>query len=169
MRYSFIETAPKSPFSVPVRRIWIGGTLLVLLLLVVSALLHGYNGRMREELRGEKRTQETLRLQTAQLERQQAELEQQRSERWRITAADQLLADQIFDLLSLIPDDTTLTLFEFDGETILFEGVCRRFEPLHSGLERALAGRYTLLNDTHEMARGETRFSLRFGTKKEAQ
>jgi len=161
MDYSFIDQAAKSPFSPAVRRVWIGGGVLVTLLLAASVTLHLLNTELRMSAQKEQKAQQTILLQTAQLQAQEAQFEQKKGLWQQTIATDQLLADQLYDLLDLIPDDAVLSRFVYEEDTILFEGKCRRFTAMKSGLEQALAGRYTLASASFASGR----FSLRFSAK----
>ncbi|MHC3993782.1 hypothetical protein ACXWTF_03080 [Thiomicrolovo sp. ZZH C-3] len=158
MDYSFIDQAVKSPFTAAVRRVWIGGSVLVGLLLAASASLHLMNGELRIAAEKEQKAQGTILLQTAQLQTQQAQFTRKQGA-WRQTVAtDKLLADQLYDLLDRIPDDAVLSRFAYDAKNITFEGTCRRFSALKADLERGLSGRYVLADSTFKSGR----FSLRF-------
>jgi len=165
MQYSFIDYAPKSPFSAAVKRVWIGGLLSVGLLLAASFILHLYNGELRAEAEREQKTQETIELQTGQLQRQEAQYAFKKALQLQTSAADQLLRDQLGDLLDLIPDDATLSNFEYNGGGMLFEGFCRRYGALEEGLKRALSGRYILKEAAHSTRNSVTYFRLRFAAK----
>jgi hypothetical protein len=169
MDYSFIDQVSRNPFSAVVRRVWIGGTLLVALLLAAAAVLHLYNEEQRSAVVKETKTQETIALQTAQLRQQQAQFELKRGLWQQNAAADQLLADQLYDLLDLVPDDATLSRFEYDGSSMLYAGVCSDFNALKEGLQRALSGRYRLMDESHAAEGGATRFTLRFSAKGEVK
>lgn len=163
MDYSFIDQAAKSPFSAAVRRVWVGGGILVGLLLAASAGLHLVNGELRTSAQKERNAQETIQLQTAQLREQHTQFSQ-KQELWQQTiATDQLLADQLYDLLDLIPDDAVLTHFAYDEKEILFEGTSRRFSTLKADLERALSGRYVLASATFKSGTFGLRFSVTGG------
>jgi hypothetical protein len=165
MDYSFIDQVSRSPVSEAVRRVWIGGPLLVALLLAAAAVLHLYNNELRAAVVKENKVQETIALQTAQLQQQQAQFELKQGLRQRSSAEDQLLADQLYDLLDLVPDDATLSRFEYDGSSLLYAGVCSDFDALKTGLQRALSGRYRLMESSHAAEGEAVRFTLRFSAK----
>jgi hypothetical protein len=169
MDYSFIDQVSRNPFSAAVRRVWIGGALLVALLLAAAAVLYLYNKELRSAVVKETKTQEMIALQTDQLRQQQAQFELKRGVRQRSSAEDQLLADQLYDLLDLVPDDATLSRFEYDGSSMLYAGVCSDFNALKEGLQRALSGRYRLMDASHAAEGNVVRFTLRFSAKGEVQ
>ena len=169
MDYSFIDQVTKSPVTEAVRRVWIGGASLVALLLAAAAVLHLYNEELRSSVVNETKIQETIALQTAQLQQQQAQFELKQGLRQRSSAEDQLLADQLYDLLALVPDDSTLSRFDYDGTSLLYEGVCNDFVALREGLQRALSGRYRLMDASQSAEEGRTHFILRFSAKGEVQ
>ncbi|WP_345970743.1 MULTISPECIES: hypothetical protein [Sulfurimonas] len=163
MDYSFIDQAVKSPFTAAVRRVWVGGAILVALLLAASASLHLMNGELRTAAQKEQHAQGTILLQTAQLQAQQAQFTKKKVVWQQIVAMDKLLADQLYDLLDRIPDDAVLSRFAYDEKQILFEGTCRRFDALKADLERGLSGRYVLASASERSGRFTLRFNVTGG------
>ena len=162
MAYNFIDAVSKTPFSGAVRKVWYGGAFLLALLLAASAVVHSMSGGAREALAKEKTVQETLVLQSDQLTRQQAQFEFGKVLRQQTRTANVLMADQLFDLLDLVPDDATLERFEFNETSVIFAGVCRRFDAMRTDMSRALSGQYRIAETTQTAQKGQTRFMLRF-------
>jgi Tfp pilus assembly protein PilN len=162
MSYSFIDTRPKSPISSGVRKVWFAGAFLLILLIAAYVILHMYSRDERKGLAQKRTVQETIGLQIEQLKEQMAQYEVEKRLRQQTYTANQLQADQLADLLDLIPDDTTLSRFELDGVSVFFEGVCRDFDTLKTDLTRALSGQYLLSESRQSVADGQRHFTMRF-------
>lgn len=164
MAYSFIETPPKSPLTSSVKKVWIGGMVLLVLCAVGALLIHLSSKDIQDSIAEAQRMQETLRLQSDQLRRRQAQFEANRLIVQQVATSNQLFAEQVFDLLDLIPDDTTLTRFRIDDTAVVYEGVCRDYQALLRGLKRALGGQYRLIEARHTPDGGRVRFTLKFAS-----
>lgn len=162
MAYSFMETPSKSPLTPGVKKVWLGGVILLGLCTVGALLIHLSNKDIQDSIAEAKRMQETLRLQSDQLRRRQAEFEANRLIVQQVATSNQLFADQVFDLLDLVPDDATLTRVQIDDTGLIYEGACRDYKALLSGLERAFSGQYRLVEARQEPDEGRVRFTLKF-------
>lgn len=163
MAYSFIETPSKTPLTSGVKKVWFGGIILLALSVAAALFIHMYNLDTQVSIAEEKRMQKTLLLQSEQLARRQAQFETDRLFQLQASTFNQLFADQVFDLLDLIPDDATLTRVQIDDRGLIYEGVCRDYKALRTGLERAFSGQYRLVEARQEPDEGLVRFTLKFG------
>lgn len=169
MAYSFIDAAPKSPFSPTVRRVWYTGLVLVFLVAGGAAALHFYSANQQASIAQSREVQHGLRTQLEQLQRQQHDFRSDKQLRERVYTGNQLIVDRIADLLDLIPDDTVLSRFESDGASLLYAGSCSDYKALKRELSRAFSGQYRLVKSQSESRDDRTRFSLRFTTPGERQ
>lgn len=162
MAYSFMETPSKSPLTPGVKKVWLGGVILLGLCAAAALFIHLSNRDTEASIAQAKRMQETLVVQSDQLTRRQAQFEADRLFEQRSTTSNQLFADQVFDLLDLVPDDATLTRVQIDDTGLIYEGACRDYKALLSGLERAFSGQYRLVEARQEPDEGRVRFTLKF-------
>jgi hypothetical protein len=169
MAYSFIEPPKRSPFGPTVRRVWIAGGVLLVVTLALAAFIHLQNSDLEAELAKQKEKQRTLSLQNEQLAKRVALHERQMRRLLQVSTANELLADQLFDLLDLVPDDATLQRFERNEKGVLFAGECRNYPALKRQLEQALSGEYRLQNEQKTSEGERVRFTLYFGKKGAAQ
>lgn len=163
MAYSFIDPPKRSPFGPMVRRVWIAGGVLLAATLALAAFIHLHNSDLEAALAKQKETQRTLSLQNEQLAKRAALHEMQMRRLLQVNTRNELLADQLFDLLDLVPDDATLQRFEQDEKGVLFAGECRNYSALKQQLEQALSGEYRLQNEEHTSTGERVRFILYFG------
>lgn len=169
MAYSFIDTPAKSPFSPAVRKVWLTGVFAVGVMLAVAVGIHLYAAETEAALAKEVKVQETLALQADQLKQQRAQYEMDKVFKQQASTADQLLADQLFDLLDLVPDGATLTRFEFTENALLYAGVCDDYAALKTGMQRAFSGQYRLVESTDEAHGSKTAFQMKFVANGEVQ
>jgi len=169
MAYSFTDPVTRSPFSPAVRKIWYAGLALTAIVLAVSAGLHFYSAEQKALAQKERELQKTLAVQVDQLQDQQAHFGSEKTLRQQTYTGNQLMADHIYDLLDLVPDNTTLQRFEMTGLTLLYEGESLDFDTLKQSLLRAFSGQYRLA-DVEQTGSGEkTHFILRFVAEGEHQ
>jgi hypothetical protein len=169
MAYSFIQTAPKSPLSPAVRKVWYAGLLLVFLLAGSAAGLRFYSAKQQAAIANSREVQRGLQIQLEQLQHQQISFKSEKLLRERVYTGNQLIVDRIADLLDLIPDDTVLQRFESDGATLLYSGKCADFKALKRELSRAFSGQYRMVKSHGVPDNALTAFTLRFATPGEQQ
>jgi len=169
MAYSFTDTVTRSPFSPAVRKIWYTGLALTAIVLAASVGLHFYTQEQQQLAVKERELQQTLSVQVDQLQQQQTHFGTEKMLRQQTYTGNQLAADHIYDLLDLVPDDTTLQHFEMTELTLLYEGESLNFEALMQSLMRAFSGQYRLADTEESNTTGKTHFILRFVAEGEHQ
>lgn len=162
MAYSFIDPPARPLFDPAVKRVWFAGMLLLAATLVLAAVLHLRSGDFEAALAKQRALKETLTLQNDQLAEELARYDAQTMRMQQASTENELFADQLFDLLDLVPDDATLTRFEMGEGYLLYSGECRNYPELKERLSHALSGQFQLQGETRESVDGKVRFSLRF-------
>lgn len=152
MSYSFIESKPKTPFPSAVRKVWLFGSIVLIVLMAGVVFAHIKKAQLNKTLQEQRQEQASTEGQTRELRKQMQGYVLVSAMNEQMMTANQLYADQVGDLMGLIPDDTVLHQFERLKNALIFSGVSQDVSAFKTLMIRALSGQYALsLSEVNEL------------------
>lgn len=164
MRYSFIQEPVQHSLGDGVKVFLLVGGIVFFLVILGAAVLYLTNKDLRRDLDTQTTRQATMRTQMKQIEQLRSQYEDDKRQSETLRTSNAMLAEQIGDLLALIPDDTVLSKFETNGTALVYAGTTYDFETLQQNLINAFAGQYVLIEIAAASDENLTMFRLRFAT-----